>query len=1786
MTDRTRTLLPDEITGFELTDPDGRVIGRFPKISGPPPAAKPEPGVTESALKRGALNVGSDFSNFAGMVTEAFGGEEAAQSFYDKADEFTKRSQVYEPTIGRVENIQSIGDAGVYAWEVLLENAPMLATLVVPGGLVGKGAAALGASSRGAQAAGATAAFLSDVGLQTGESASIAREGKHSPVDARVVGSGIGKAALDFVPLLGIARRLGIAKNLPIAGKIEKTIFGELADRGFIRRAARAGAGIAAVEVPTEVAQEVLNIALSRALSDFEGDLTDEEKSQLINAAAGAGVFGLLGIPAGIRKPDAGVQDPSDGATPEGVDIQITEVEETLHVDLQDVDTTSPVDFSTQGAVVIEDGPTPALGPLEDTVPVVDPELPALEPQAALQQQKDAAKLALEPEAQLEPDMSYTIDISGQFHSPMNRDPILDAIVDPADGPISQGIQLTAEQLVVASSYPVYKTLDPTTPLAQNLAGLHPGLQGLFTARDELVQDEDNYRTTDGLLKKAAERKLSTIDTRIRVLQERLGINPESYNTLEATPENVQLQEPVVETPPTGLTEGQSRQLERLNEKETTEGLTQAEFETYEELLAIQTGEIKPETRAQTAAELEELKTLTKEVRADETVRLASIKDQGVEPGQGLSAVKAKEILTKFSSNFVFGPTVHLVTRQDPRAIKQMHRTKREMRGWWNPRQAGHIFIIPTNHATERDLIQTYLHETLAHYGLGAMYTEAEKTELLMDILREAPPGLDIKGIRERAADEGIGTDLLRDMEEYIADIAETAIINPKSGLVQMSWWKRFIAGFKRKLRLWTGKNLKWTDNDLLYLLRDNGKLLTGQVTPRNLAGTQRYYPKDGAFARAIGPEATEAANSAIDSQARVWGARFNKLFLTPLQFAEKYNVPGAREFLEFVQQWWARKRILTDYPAQIAQSFMRHGPRDQKKLSEAVLKVSIRSDEEGRKLTQEEINEVFKEVGIENDTALKELWSEMDKSFQTVVSQLRSGLETIAIRTQGNPEGEKISREAAQSLQRRWAVAKNGTAEQKKKWRDEAGVKAFLRVLEIDEEMKQLENRNYFPRMRFGTWSITVRAKKDMMIDGTSYRGPRDDARGEVVYYESYESQSAQAAAFEDLKKQMPESTHEMQMGKIADNEFHFMGTITPQLYESLMGKIPDMTDAQKEVVRELYLRQAPGRSFLRHLTKRKGIAGYSEDVLRVYSSYMMNVANHIARVEYHIDMNEQLGVVRDNAVNTTPDARVEGVVREYFQDQYDYLMNPKNDWAQARAVGFLWYLGANVKSAVVNLTQVPMVAYPFLASRYGDLQSSGAILNALKMVTRKKNGEVMPAEIRKQLERAVREGFVDESRATELAGLAEQSTLQRILPVTDQGKLLANASFYGAWLFQKAERFNREVTFVAAYNLAKQNGITSQEEAFKLGREAVQAAMFEYAKWNRPAFMRGKKSVFFLFWQYMQGLSYLAFGGKGQGTAMRVWMMLLLAGGLQGLPFAENILDILDFVGSKTKERLGMKDPRTDLRNDLRALASEITDRPDMIMHGLSRYYGLGPMHLLNMAGVPVPNVDISGSISSGRILPGTDDAFGPSRDPSAKLGRTMVDVFGPVAGIPYQLWRSMSETNPDTWKVWERSLPVAFKNMSSAIRRGTRGEEEYRGGGQLAEFDVHDTEQRAELIANFLGFAPTRVNQQYEADFSIQNMKQYWAIRRALVMENVAYARMAGDPEGTKDAMDALREYNKTIPDPMLRINFDQLQRSLKQRFQRASLREKGIPSELLYRRIVRSMRELYPETEVDI
>ena len=922
-----------------------------------------------------------------------------------------------------------------------------------------------------------------------------------------------------------------------------------------------------------------------------------------------------------------------------------------------------------------------------------------------------------------------------------------------------------------------------------------------------------------------------------------------------------------------------------------------------------------------------------------------------------------------------------------------------------------------------------------------------------------------------------------------------------------------------------------------------------------------------------------------------VLGAKAASMFLTPLQIAKVYSIEPIKEYIAHVQNWWTTKTKLIEEFDRVAVDLAGNKERANA-LSRAVFEVSTESDRVGRRLNPAtEVMPILQKYGVDKFERGVELFWQMDASFRKLLDRMERGLKYNAIvETLEDPN-------AARDFMAKWD---NLSYADKVKLAGQAaantGDKTFQlipRIQKIEEDINKLRNRNYFPRKRFGQYGIGIRATKDMEAFGEKFK------KGELILFETHETRSAQLQRVRELKEIGDIKSEAFELGKLSDQEFQFLG-MPPTLMETVRRDL-QLTPAQKERLKEIEIAFSPGRAFLRHLLRRKGTKGYSEDMIRVYAAYGMSAANHIARMEHHLDMGAALQKIKDFEGPIAENVRDNTAVNtlfNYFTKHYDYILNPENDWAKLRALGFMWYLGFNVKSALVNSTQIPLTLYPYLAERFGDGRATREIAKALKdavTIFRLQPGQSSPKisnALNAMLERGKQEGFIDESLATELAGFTESSVLERLLPVSDSGKLASNVSYYGAWMFRQAEKYSRTVAFIAAARLAEKSGVTDPEQIFQVGKEAVQTTMFEYSKWNRPQFMRGKKSVVFLFWNWMQHASFLAAGGAGRGTAVRFWIMLLLAGGLQGLPFAEDILDILDTAGTKIREMMGLKETHLDTRKSLLEFAKEdlgqflgiLQEQPDLLTHGLGRYYGLGPISALAALGAPIPYVDISGSVSMGRYIPGVEELLANERDPDAKFGRTVAAALGPVAGIPYNLWKTYESSDPDIWKKWERAMPVAVKSLSKATRLGARGEETFRGGGTVVSYDIHDMETRVALLTQAFGFTASKLSQKYELMGIKDDMRRYYSLRRQMLMEDYAYAIESTNREAIADARRAVYEFNNGLPDGAgaLRISQRILSDSIKQRKRRARLRTMGLPNEKGLRAPFQQVDQLIPST----
>jgi hypothetical protein len=906
----------------------------------------------------------------------------------------------------------------------------------------------------------------------------------------------------------------------------------------------------------------------------------------------------------------------------------------------------------------------------------------------------------------------------------------------------------------------------------------------------------------------------------------------------------------------------------------------------------------------------------------------------------------------------------------------------------------------------------------------------------------------------------------------------------------------------------------------------------------------------------------------------KLWGIIDPLNFLTPLQIAERFGIKMFKEYINRVQQYANTKAKIQEQAAELTDDVRKLSSAQNRRLTTFTYDVSTSSDELGRRLTEEELAKLRQRHGVTDHEM--EIWRKIDASFTKVLTDYESAMVYEA--------GRLFTRDGKQFRQA-WIAAKDQaqqTALIKLLAKDtKAGTALLAQMNKIQEQFGKLREKNYFPRSRFGQYALRLVATQDgVQYDGKTFK------KGETMDFRQYESEKDRLADARLVKRDAPAGSR-VSVGLIDDTTYSFMGV--PQVVIEMLknSDLLNLTDVQKNRLNDIALSMLPGRSFMKHLKERKGVKGYSEDLLRTYSNYMLKASGHIARAEHAQDMSEALALFNAETKSLQlEDTDTRDALLSYGKRHLDYLFNPDNDLAALRAIGFQWYLGFSVKSALVNLTQVPLVTYPVLAARFGDGAAVKQITRAYKDVRLSLHKmKQLEAQVVQALQQANAEGLTNESFANSLAGADENIVLQNLAPKGVTDSILQKATYYGGWMFRHAEEYNRRVTLVAGMRAALDEGLP-YEQAYAAAKEAVQKSQFEYAKWNRPEFMRGKKSALFLFWQYIQHASYLAFNGanskEGRRAAVRYMLLMLLVGGTQGLPFMETLMDILDFTGTKAKELLGVSNPRMALREDLRELLVELDVNPDLAMYGLSSHYGLGPLHALGLAGVPVPNVDISGSVSMGRPIPWFNDLFTETTNVDAKVGKNLLNVLGPIAAIPYQVIRAVESNDPNTWKNVERTLPVFLKNISKGYRWLSEGQETSLGRAELMSFT--DTQGRAEAIAQTLGFTPARLSRKYDLIGSQKEASLYWNVKRKMVMDDIADAFASGDLDAINAAMQEMRTFNSQLHDvPELRplmLSPRTIKRSMDMRAKSRRQREMGLPVERMYRPLYQEIAKQHP------
>ena len=158
---------------------------------------------------------------------------------------------------------------------------------------------------------------------------------------------------------------------------------------------------------------------------------------------------------------------------------------------------------------------------------------------------------------------------------------------------------------------------------------------------------------------------------------------------------------------------------------------------------------------------------------------------------------------------------------------------KKESKGWYSI-STGEVTAVIPNNANVSDIVQTILHEGVAHHGLRELFGDGFDN-MLDNVYNNVAPELKAK-IDEIAAKSGVNTRVAT--EEYLASLAETTNFEEAQ---KRGWWskiKQFFADMFNRLGLKDANVGELTDNELRYILWRSYQNL---IDPKSFAKPEGY---------------------------------------------------------------------------------------------------------------------------------------------------------------------------------------------------------------------------------------------------------------------------------------------------------------------------------------------------------------------------------------------------------------------------------------------------------------------------------------------------------------------------------------------------------------------------------------------------------------------------------------------------------------------------------------------------------------------------------------------------------------------------------------------------------------------------------------------------------------------------------------------------------------------------------------------------------------------------------
>jgi hypothetical protein len=304
------------------------------------------------------------------------------------------------------------------------------------------------------------------------------------------------------------------------------------------------------------------------------------------------------------------------------------------------------------------------------------------------------------------------------------------------------------------------------------------------------------------------------------------------------------------------------------------------------------------------------------------------------------------------------------------------------------------------------------------------------------------------------------------------------------------------------------------------------------------------------------------------------------------------------------------------------------------------------------------------------------------------------------------------------------------------------------------------------------------------------------------------------------------------------------------------------------------------------------------------------------------------------------------------------------------------------------------------------------------------------------------------------------------------------------------------------------------------------------EYAMYNRPAMFRGDVRQFLFMFKMFPVNSVQMLAALPRQEQLLALGILALFSGLKGLPFAEDLMDLLDTIA----QALGLGPNKVWKGSAEKTLAEAL----DAIAPGMTPVLMRGVLNTFTPA-------NVADRVSLSNIIPGTGIALA-----GADVGRELIEIAGPVASFlqgAVAMSADMARYGLETVGVLDdkTSLTKIARESPVAMLRALGDMSAYNNAGAIVSqkgFVVSNDLHLGTMLTRALGFYPASAVAENDVVRLAKRVGDYQKDVAATYRGLYVSAKIAKDEGRAREVVQMVKDWNEAAEGTGLEIrNFNQ-------------------------------------------